>query len=274
MKTARNILLIMTVSLLVFAVAGCGDEATTRDIEPETKSQAAGGHSEHSAPTPAAAPGGEILETMDSGGYSYVYLDMGSEKVWIAGPATADLKVGERVAFEGAMEMKNFHAKSLDRTFETILFVGLIAKEGEIAASGSGGGMHGGMGGMGGMGDADEPISGTKTILENAKVEGVEKADGGYTVGEIYAKANELGGKEVLISARVVKFSPNIMGTNWLHVQDGSGTDETSDLTVTTDGHAQVGDLVLVKGPLSVDKDFGAGYKYHVIVEGATVTKQ
>ncbi len=280
MKTARNILLMLAVSLLAFSVIGCGDKATTRDIEPETMGQAAGhsehptGGSEHPTATPAAAPGGEILETMDSGGYSYVHLDMGSEKIWIAGPATAGLKVGDRVAFEGAMEMRNFHAKSLDRTFETILFVGLIGKEGEIAADTSGGGMHGGMGGMGGMESADEPISGTKTMLENAGVEGVAKAAGGYTVAEIYEQADKLGGKEILLSARVVKFSPNIMGTNWLHVQDGSGTDETSDLTVTTDGHAQVGDLVLVMGKLSVDKDFGAGYKYHVIIEGATVTKQ
>jgi len=110
--------------------------------------------------------------------------------------------------------------------------------------------------------------------LENEKIEGVAKAAGGYTVAEVYAKAAELGGKEILLNARVVKFSPNIMGTNWLHVQDGSGDEETSDLTVTTDGHAQVGDLVLVMGKLSVDKDFGAGYKYHVIIEGAKVTKQ
>lgn len=289
MKTARYMLLLLAISLLAFAAIGCGDEATTRDIEPETKNQTAMGHSEHPTggsehptggsehptATPAAAPGGEILETMDSAGYSYVHLDMGTEKVWIAGPTTAGLKVGDRVAFDGAMEMRNFHAKSLDRTFETILFVGLIAKEGEISASeSSSGGMHGGMGGMGGTASADEPISGTKTMLESAGVEGVVKAAGGYTVGEIYSKANELGGKEILLSARVVKFSPNIMGTNWLHVQDGSGTEETSDLTVTTDGHAQVGDLVLVMGKLSVDKDFGAGYKYHVIIEGATVTKQ
>ena len=280
MKTARNILLVLAVSLLAFSISGCGDEATTRDVEPETTSQAGAGHSEHPSgqsehptATPETALGGEILETMDSGGYSYVHLDMGPEKVWIAGPATAGLVVGERAVFEGAMEMRNFHAKSLDRTFETILFVGLIAKEGEMP-EGASGGTHVGMGGMGGMGQSDEPISGTKTILENAKVEGVVKAAGGYTVGEIYAQAAELGGKEILLSARVVKFSPNIMGTNWLHVQDGSGTDETSDLTVTTDGHAQVGDLVLIMGPLSVDKDFGAGYKYHVIIEGATVTKQ
>lgn len=275
-KTTRYFLLILAAGLLAFSAAGCGDNATTREIEPETTTQAAAGHSEHpTAPADAAAVlGGEILETMNSAGYSYVHLDMDGEKVWIAGPETADLKVGERIVFEGAMEMRNFHAKSLERTFETILFVGVIAREGAIVADTTDGGMHGGMGGMGGTGAAKEPISGTKTMLDNAKVEGVEKAAGGYTVGEIYAKASELGGKEILLSARVVKFSPNIMGTNWLHVQDGSGDETTSDLTVTTDGHAQVGDLVLVMGPLSVDKDFGSGYKYHVIIEGATVTKQ
>ncbi len=269
-KMTSFALLALAISLALVSLGGCREKATTRDIEPETPSQAA---SEH--PTANAAPaanGGKVLETMDSGGYSYVLMDMSGEQVWVAGPTTEGLAVGDMVYIEGAMEMRGFHAKSLDRTFETILFVGSISKDAQPAASG--GGMHGGMSGMGGMSQSEEPISGTKTKLENAKVEGVAKAVGGYTVSEIYAKADELGGKEVTLNARVVKFSPNIMGTNWLHVQDGSGDDDTSDLTVTTDGHAQVGDLVLVKGPLSVDKDFGAGYKYHVIIEGAAVTKK
>ena len=272
-KNARFALLILTMSLIVFVVAGCQEEATTRDIEPESMAQAADEHAGHDHPAAATELGGIILETMDSGGYSYVHLDMGVEKVWIAGPATAGLVVGEKATFEGAMEMRNFHAKSLDRTFETILFVGNIYKDGE-APAGDGGGMPSAMGGMGGMGGSDHPVSGTKTVLEDAKVEGVAKASGGYTVAEIYAQAAELADKEVVLRGRVVKFSRNIMGTNWLHVQDGSGDAATSDLTVTSDGHAQVGDLVLITGKLSVDKDFGAGYKYHVIIEGASVAKE
>ena len=105
-----------------------------------------------------------------------------------------------------------------------------------------------------------------------AGVEGVEKASGGVTVAELYGQSASLAGQPVVLRGRVVKFTPNIMGTNWLHIQDGTGSQGTHDLTVTTGAAVQVGDLVVVKGPVTVDKDFGAGYRYAVIVEDATVT--
>ncbi len=64
------------------------------------------------------------------------------------------------------------------------------------------------------------------------------------------------------------------MGTNWVHIQDGSGSGPTADLTVTTSAVVAAGDMVTVEGNLTVNKDFGAGYKYDAIIEGATVTKE
>jgi hypothetical protein len=72
---------------------------------------------------------------------------------------------------------------------------------------------------------------------------------------------------------KVVKTNPNIMGKNWLHVRDGSGAEGTNDLTVTTAGTApNVGDTVVVKGTVALEKDFGMGYQYDIIVEDAEVT--
>ena len=105
-----------------------------------------------------------------------------------------------------------------------------------------------------------------------AGVEGVEKASGGVTVAEIYGQSAGLAGQNVTLRGRVVKFTPNIMGTNWIHVQDGTGSQGTHDLTVTTSATVQVGDMVVVKGAVTVDKDFGAGYRYAVIIENADVT--
>lgn len=45
----------------------------------------------------------------------------------------------------------------------------------------------------------------------------------------------------------------------------------TNDLVVTTQDAPKVGDVVTAKGTLHKDKDFGAGYKYRMIVEEATV---
>ena len=127
---------------------------------------------------------------------------------------------------------------------------------------------HAGMGGMGGMGSGGGANS--NTIVDDAHVEGVAKAAGGYTVQEIFAQKAALAGKPVKVRGRVVKFSGNIMGTNWVHIQDGS----EGDLTVTTDAVVATGDVVLVAGNLTVNKDFGAGYRYDAIIEKASVTKE
>ena len=75
--------------------------------------------------------------------------------------------------------------------------------------------------------------------------------------------------------SKVVKSLPGIMGTNWLHLQDGTGSREAGDhdLTVTTDAAVSVGEIVTARGILAVDKDFGSGYRYGAIVEKATIAK-
>ena len=76
----------------------------------------------------------------------------------------------------------------------------------------------------------------------------------------------------VILRGKVVKFNPEIMGKNWLHVQDGTGEKGMNDLTITSAARAKVGDTVLVKGKLVLDRDFGFGYKYALIIEDAEVT--
>jgi len=91
-------------------------------------------------------------------------------------------------------------------------------------------------------------------------------------VEDLYAKKSDLSGKTVTIKGKVVKFTAGIMGKNWIHVQDGSGGPGTNDITVTTDGFAEVDNNVTITGVLSTDKDFGYGYKYGVIIEDAKVS--
>jgi hypothetical protein len=86
-------------------------------------------------------------------------------------------------------------------------------------------------------------------------------------------RRTQLAGQPVVIRGKVVKSNPGIMGKNWLHVRDGSGAEGTNDITVTTAGDVpNVGDTVLVKGPVTLNKDFGMGYQYDVIIEDAEVT--
>jgi hypothetical protein len=84
-------------------------------------------------PAPPPPPGtiagqqGEVLETMSSGGYTYVRADLCGTETWIAGPP-AELGVGDTVVLDKAMPMNNFKSKTLDRTFEKIVFARALGK--------------------------------------------------------------------------------------------------------------------------------------------------
>lgn len=195
---------------------------------------------------------GEVLETMNSGGYTYALVDTGDATVWTAGPVTR-VAVGDIVSATGLMAMPGFKSNTLEREFEMIYFASEISS----MAVGS---------------EQAAPMTPAADVSDTTI--GVAKAEGGQTVEDIFLKKDELIGKEVIIHATVVKFSAQIMNTNWIHIQDGSGSadDKTNDLTITTDGTAAVGDVITVRGTLTADKDFGFGYKYALIIEDAAIT--
>jgi hypothetical protein len=206
---------------------------------------------------------GKVVETMNASGYTYVCLEKNGKKTWVAVPEMK-VTVGSKMSFQPGAVMSNFASKTLNRTFDSIVFSGGLASgSGKDAASGLPGG---------------DPHAGSKanvaSLDKSIKVEKATGADA-YTVGEIYAKSAALNNKKVVVKGKVVKFSQGIMGKNWVHIQDGSGDQQkgTHDLVVTTQDTALVGDIVTVTGTFAKDKDFGAGYLYKAIVEDAKVQK-
>ena len=100
----------------------------------------------------------------------------------------------------------------------------------------------------------------------------IKKAAKGYTVEDLYTKKAELGGKAVSVRGKIVKSNMEILGTNWYHIQDGSGAEGTNDIIFTSNEKLETGQMVVAKGTLKLDKDFGSGYMYDVIVEESTFT--
>jgi hypothetical protein len=253
MRSALQNLTILILSSLL--LAACSDAGTT---------QVAEGHS-----PPASQPGtgaagiqGKVLHTMDSGGYTYVRIQADGKEIWAAGPKIA-VQIGDEITAIDAMEMKNFHSKTLDRTFESLWFAGKLVKAGE-ATSMAGDGV--------GAAHAGASSHGATAVRLMVEAGSVPKAKDGYCVAELFAKRKDLSMRQVSVRGKVVKFNPGIMGKNWLHVQDGTGAPGANDLTVTCDTAAKVGDIVLIRGSLVLDKDFGAGYKYDVMIEDAQIT--
>lgn len=93
------------------------------------------------------------------------------------------------------------------------------------------------------------------------------------TVAALYAEKAKLGGHQVQLHGKIVKVNNAIMNRNFLHLQDGTGDKGSNDLTITSQDTAQVGDEVVVTGVITVDKDFGAGYTYPLLLEQASLKK-
>ncbi len=200
---------------------------------------------------------GKVVETMSSGGYTYALIEKGDKKIWVAVPQTKIAK-GQTVTFQPGAEMANFQSKTLNRTFDKIIFSAGVA---------SGESSH----------DAAASAPSKGAIVAPPEKIKVEKASGpnAYTVEEIYKNIESLDKKTVSVRGKVVKVSTGIMNMTWIHLQDGSGDPKkgSHDLVVTTGENAEVGTIITATGTIAKDKDFGSNYKYKVIMEKASLKK-
>lgn len=244
----------LCVILALGALSGCSGQNAAQSATPTPKPMA----------TEAAAPAartvtGAVVETMDAATYTYVRVDTGTEQVWAAA-SHFDVAVGDRVVVPLEMPMENFHSQTLKRDFPLIYFVSAIAREGAQAQPAVPPG-HPPLGGS-------SPSKGAPVV-----VKAIAPPEGGLTVAKVWADRAALAGKSVVVRGQVVKFNGGILGRNWVHIQDGTGTasNGSHDLTITTLATAKLGDVITAKGTVAVNQDFGAGYTYAVVLQDATV---
>lgn len=208
---------------------------------------------------------GRVVDMIDAGRYVYIQVQTVEKKVWVAAPAF-DGDIGDGVLVPPGVPVADFQSRKLGRKFDMIYFVGDIRRVGETDGvtapdvTSQDRMMH--------------PPMDELAEIPAVDIGRVEKADGGYSVSEIIAGRDDLAGREVVLRARAVRFTSNIMGKNWLHVRDGSGDEGANDLVVTTDAVVKAGDLLLIRGVVRVDQDFGFGFKYDVIIENADVAPE
>jgi hypothetical protein len=204
---------------------------------------------------------GTVAETMTAGGYVYIKLE--EQDTWLAANAFA-VSVGDEVQYSGGMEMNEFHSKALDRTFDSIWFVSQASLVGA-----DGGDPHAAS--MKAKTVEDMPYQ--KLALAMAPAPGdITPLKEGKTVAAIFSESTELKDQTVSLNARVMKVSKDIMGKNWITLQDGSGTEPDNKLLATTQELVSPGDLVIAKGKVVTDVDLGYGYAYKVLLEEASFT--
>jgi hypothetical protein len=301
-----------TIAICSFAVVllACGEKqnTATNAIQPANpaangaQAQLPPGHPPLTASTASATvatPGrqpqsqgkvtGTVAETLDAAGYTYVNVQTADGSKWAAVPQMK-LKKGAPVTINAQMFMDNFESKTLKRKFDRIIFGNVESEGGQPAmpgtiasASASTPGAtqamppnHPATGGSASASPMGTPQQHMAAGTANVGDVKVAKAPGGSTVADVWSSKDSNKDKPVVVRGKVVKFLGGIMGKNWLHLRDGSGSAEKgdNDITVTTSEMAAVGDTVTVNGTLRVDKDFGAGYRYPVIIEDGKISKQ
>jgi len=205
-------------------------------------------------PATNLAPGEHMCtveEIIQTSAYTYLRAIEGSKEIWLA-IEKQEVKKGGTYYFRDAMEMNNFKSKELNRTFTSIFFVQKFSNQPEAAANTMP------MGAVSG-----------KKAPEMKKGISVKPAEGGITIAELFTKRDIYAGKTVKIRGEVVKYNSDIMKTNWVHIQDGTNDSGNFDLTITTSDVVKVGDVVIFEGAITLNKDFGAGYSYEVIMQNA-----
>jgi hypothetical protein len=197
----------------------------------------------------------KVEEVVQASAYTYLKVSENGSEKWIA-VNRQEAAVGETYYYEGGLEMNNFHSKDLDRTFETVYFVENISKEPIVASA--------------------EPQMGNKPVQPTlTPVEGISvaPAENGLSIAALYAGRDNYSGKKIKMKGKVVKVNEEIMGKNWIHIQDGTKDGENFDLTITTLDKVAVDEVVTFEGTIALNKDFGYGYSYELIMEDAKLVK-
>ncbi len=193
----------------------------------------------------------EVIDLLNAPGYTYLQVKEKENTFWIAVPQM-EVEKGEKLYFSKSMEMKNFRSETIDKTFESVLFVEDITRN---------------------PNQQHEQLSNVHSQVGNVVKEEIklEPVPGGFTIEKIYADKESLSGKIIKVKGKVVKFNKQIMNRNWIHLQDGTGTQGNFDLMVTSNDDVTVGQIVIAEGKVAVNKDFGSGYSYSVLLEEAKV---
>jgi hypothetical protein len=197
-----------------------------------------------------------VDEVLPATKYVYVHVIEGANQFWVA-TALKDVHVGETYFYKGGLLKTNFESKEYNRTFERIYLVSQF-----VPAKHDGSNSH--------VHD-EETAQSASMNKDTATVRKIERAEGSMSIAELVNDPKKYEGKVVQLSGQCVKINPKIMGLNWIHLKDGSKDDY--DLVITSDIFVKEGTVITIKGTVALNKDYGAGYKYDLILEDGVIVE-
>ncbi len=197
----------------------------------------------------------KVLDILETTKYVYLKVEENDKQFWIA-TLKQKIDIGGTYFYKGGLLKTNFESKEHNKTFEKIYLVTSLVQSN-----------HGNENRNKNIKSQDNQQkdkvnSATNTLNNNQKT-------GSIKIAELVANLNKYKGKTVQLSGICVKINPNIMGRNWIHLKDGSKDDY--DLVITSDTFVKEGSEITIKATVSLNKDFGAGYKYELILENGVI---
>jgi hypothetical protein len=243
MKVFLGVIVTVIVVALVFRLTKKQD-TPVQDLPAATVTTAAG--AKHNT---------VVEEVIQATSYTYLRVKEGKADYWVA-TAKNDVSVGDKYSYGEALEMVNFRSKELDRTFDKIYF---ISESAEQAA--------------GQQNNQAAPATMGRPKVEMKADAVIPQSAGGISIAELYKNRAKYANQKIRVKGKVVKVNPEVMDRNWVHLQDGTNDSGNFDLTVTTLEQAKIDDIVEFEGTIILNKDFGAGYTYELIMEGGVIRK-
>lgn len=193
----------------------------------------------------------DVLQTK-----KYTYLKVAEENLqsyWIA-ISKADVNKGDKCIYTGGLKMKGFKSNELDRIFDEVILVSNISRQGAPNES-----------------LVNESLSEMQNAEKTVKQEKIIPVKGATNISDILANPSKYEGKLITVTGRCTKINHQIMNRNWIHLEDGSK--DHKEITITSQDVLDIGAVGIFEGKISLNKDFGAGYKYEVIMEEAKMKK-
>ncbi len=200
-----------------------------------------------------------VEEVIQTSQYTYIQATEGNDKIWLA-TNKMNATVGETYYYKEGLTMTNFKSKELDRTFSNILFLDNISSIPIFTDNNE----------VDSTPNTEAVSTGSKILIDKLDIH-ITHAKDEVSIASLYENKASYSGKTIKIKGQVVKFNDGIMDKNWIHLQDGTSFSNNFDLTITTLENVAIGDEITVSGIINLDKDFGYGYFYDVIMEDATI---
>lgn len=190
-----------------------------------------------------------VEEVQHTTKYSYLKVKENTSSYWIA-INKAEVTPGDQLVYTGGLKMRAFQSAELNKVFDEVILVSNISRKGtESSQSGA---------------DLFNKLQGNEDAVSTEQIKPVK---GATPISEIFDHPQKFEGKVITVTGRCTKVNFQIMGRNWIHITDESS--KRADLTITTQDALELGKVGVFEGKIAVDKDFGAGYQYKVIMEEA-----